>query len=60
MKKFDFIIKIDEVFDPKKINEITIYEVENSDQLCLFSNLRSLTILDAFYQLDCKKILPKI
>ena len=42
---FDTIENIDEVFDPLKIIEISISEVKNAEWLCMFTNLRSLSII---------------
>ena len=55
---FNTIENIDEIFDPSQIIELSIYEVENEELLCMLTNLRSLSI--SYSKVDFKSFLPKM
>ena len=55
---FYTIENIDEIFDPSQIIELSIYEVENEELLCMLTNLRSLSI--SYSKVDFKSFLPKM
>ena len=61
ISSFDNIKNIGEVFDPSQIIELSIFEFCNAEeQLCIFTNLRSLTIYEHEFEVDFKKFLPNM